>query len=66
VLSGLLPIDTHVAIKALADVALDTAMFNGHTTAADTLWTGTHLLLAPPAGMQLLLAGMQLPVRTYS
>ena len=37
VLSGLLPIDTHVAIKALADVALDTAMFNGHTTAADTL-----------------------------
>ena len=35
-------------------------MFNGHTTAADTLSTGTRLLLAPPAGMHLLL-----PVCTY-
>jgi len=44
VLSPLLPIDSHLAIKALADVALDTAMFNGHTTGADTLWTGTPLV----------------------
>ena len=44
VLSSLLPIDAHLAIKALADIALDTAMFNGHTTGADTLWTGTPLV----------------------
>ncbi len=43
-------------------ILLDTAMFmfNGHTTAADTLSTGTRLLLAPPTGMHLLL-----PVCTY-
>jgi hypothetical protein len=43
-------------------ILLDTAMFmfNAHTTAADTLSTGTRLLLAPPAGMHLLL-----PVCTY-
>jgi protein O-GlcNAc transferase len=44
VLSSLLPIDSHLAIKALSDIALDTAMFNGHTTGADTLWTGTPLV----------------------
>ena len=44
VLSGLLPIDSHLAIKALSDIALDTAVFNGHTTGADTLWTGTPLV----------------------
>ena len=44
VLSALLPIDSHVAIKALCDLGLDTAMFNGHTTGADTLWTGTPLV----------------------
>lgn len=44
VLSGLLPIDSHLASKALCDVALDTYMFNGHTTGADTLWTGTPLI----------------------
>ena len=44
VLSALLPIDTHLASKAQCDVALDTYMFNGHTTGADTLWTATPLI----------------------
>ena len=51
VLSSLLPIDTHVASKGLCDVALDTAMFNGHTTGADTLWTGSPLVSMP--GLQM-------------
>lgn len=52
VLSSLLPIDTHVASKALCDVALDTAMFNGHTTGADTLWTGSPLVSMPGVQMR--------------
>ncbi|EKX33775.1 hypothetical protein GUITHDRAFT_81153 [Guillardia theta CCMP2712] len=44
VLTSLLPIDSHLAIKAVADVALDTNMFNGHTTGADTLWSGLPLV----------------------
>jgi len=44
VMSGLLPIDSHLDIKATADIGLDTVVFNGHTTAADTLWTGLPLI----------------------
>lgn len=44
VMSSLLPIDSHLGIKAVADFGLDTVMFNGHTTAADTLWSGLPLI----------------------
>jgi len=40
-------VQTHVSAKSLADVALDTLPYNGHTTAADTLWAGVPLITLP-------------------
>jgi hypothetical protein len=47
VLSDLLPMDRHLSVKSLATLALDTLHFNGHTTAADTLWAGVPMLSLP-------------------
>jgi len=41
----------HLARGALADLALDTAPYNGHTTAGDATWMGTPLLTLPQDGM---------------
>jgi len=42
----------HLARAAVADLALDTAPYNGHTTAGDAVWMGTPLLTLPGDGMQ--------------
>ncbi len=34
----------HLARLALADLALDTRLYNGHTTSSDALWAGTPLV----------------------
>lgn len=47
VLSTLLPAEEHIVAKGLADFALDTLPFNGHTTGADTLWAGVPLISLP-------------------
>jgi len=36
----------HLARIALADIALDTRIYNGHTTTADALWAGVPLVAA--------------------
>ncbi|WP_144290437.1 O-linked N-acetylglucosamine transferase, SPINDLY family protein [Chitinilyticum litopenaei] len=38
------PAPLHLARLALADLALDTRIFNGHTTTSDALWAGVPLL----------------------
>eukprot|EP00960_Hanusia_phi_P064906 765954-Hanusia_phi.AAC.3 len=35
-----LPLHLHIPIKSLAHIALDTVLFNGHSTGLDTLWAG--------------------------
>jgi predicted O-linked N-acetylglucosamine transferase (SPINDLY family) len=37
----------HVARQGAADLFLDTAQFNGHTTIAESLWAGTPALTCP-------------------
>lgn len=39
-----LPLDAHLARLAEADIALDTAPYNGHTTTSDALWAGVPVL----------------------
>jgi predicted O-linked N-acetylglucosamine transferase (SPINDLY family) len=41
-----LPKDWHLKRLALADLALDTIAYNGHTTTADALWAGLPVLTA--------------------
>jgi len=41
---GKLPKDQHLARLALADLALDTRIYNGHTTSSDALWAGVPLV----------------------
>jgi protein O-GlcNAc transferase len=43
VFDGKLPKDQHLARLALADLALDTYICNGHTTSSDALWAGVPL-----------------------
>ncbi len=38
------PIDQHIARQQHADIMLDTAPYNAHTTASDALWQGIPLL----------------------
>ncbi|MCB5184274.1 tetratricopeptide repeat protein [Methylobacillus gramineus] len=38
------PMDQHLARHALADLFLDTAPYNAHTTASDALWMGLPLI----------------------
>ena len=40
VFTGKLPKDEHLARIALADLAIDTRIYNGHTTTSDALWAG--------------------------
>jgi len=40
IFSGKLPKDEHLARIALADLAIDTRIYNGHTTTSDALWAG--------------------------
>lgn len=42
-----LPLDLHLARHRAADLFLDTAPYNAHTTASDALWTGLPLLTLP-------------------
>ncbi len=37
----------HLSVKALADVAVDTPVFNHHTSALDILWASVPLLTMP-------------------
>ena len=39
-----IPVDEHLARQRLADLFLDTAPYNAHTTASDALWGGLPLL----------------------
>lgn len=41
------PRDLHVARCSLADVFLDTALVNAHTTACDVLWSGVPIVTLP-------------------
>ena len=40
VFAGLAPMDEHLARQKLADLFLDTFIFNAHTTATEALWVG--------------------------
>ncbi len=40
VFAGKMPKDAHLARHRLADLALDTRIYNGHTTTSDALWAG--------------------------
>ncbi|WP_282888981.1 UDP-N-acetylglucosamine-peptide N-acetylglucosaminyltransferase [Xanthobacter autotrophicus] len=42
-----LPQEEHLARLQLADLMLDTAPFNAHTTASDALWAGVPLVTCP-------------------
>ena len=44
VFSDVCPRDEHIHRGFLADLFLDTPAYNGHTTAADILWSGTPLI----------------------
>jgi predicted O-linked N-acetylglucosamine transferase (SPINDLY family) len=39
-----LPKDKHLRRLQLADLAVDTRIYNGHTTTSDTLWAGTPVI----------------------
>ena len=42
-----LPKSEHLSRHRLADLFLDTSVYNAHTTAADALWAGVPLLTSP-------------------
>jgi protein O-GlcNAc transferase len=44
IFTQLLPIDKHLARHQLADLLLDTATVNGHTTTSDALWAGVPVV----------------------
>lgn len=44
IFAGKLPKDEHLARLRLADLALDTRIYNGHTTTSDALWAGVPLI----------------------
>lgn len=45
-----LPLDRHLARHRLADLFLDTPVYNAHTTASDALWAGLPVLTCPGRG----------------
>jgi protein O-GlcNAc transferase len=44
IFAGRLPKDEHLARLKLADLALDTRIYNGHTTTSDALWAGVPIV----------------------
>jgi predicted O-linked N-acetylglucosamine transferase (SPINDLY family) len=44
VFAPMIPLEQHLARLALADLFLDTAPYNAHTTASDALWAGVPLV----------------------
>ena len=48
-LRGTLPKPDHLARVRLADLFLDTHLYNAHTTACDALWAGLPVLTCPGA-----------------
>jgi predicted O-linked N-acetylglucosamine transferase (SPINDLY family) len=44
VFAGRMPLSEHLARHALADLFIDTAPYNAHTTASDALWAGLPVL----------------------
>ncbi len=44
IFAGLLPKSAHLQRLALADLALDTRIYNGHTTTSDALWAGLPVI----------------------
>jgi predicted O-linked N-acetylglucosamine transferase (SPINDLY family) len=44
VFAEMLPKERHLARLQLADLALDTLYYNGHTTASDTIWAGVPVI----------------------
>jgi protein O-GlcNAc transferase len=44
IFSGPLPKDQHLARLRLADLCLDTRVYNGHTTTVDALWSGVPVV----------------------
>ena len=46
------PLPIHLARQRFADLFLDTAPYNAHTTASDALWAGLPVLTLPGQGMQ--------------
>lgn len=46
IFAGRLPKDRHMARVALADLALDTRVYGGHTTTSDMLWAGVPVVSA--------------------
>jgi predicted O-linked N-acetylglucosamine transferase (SPINDLY family) len=48
VFSSTFPAMEHVAIKGLADIALDTTPYNGHVSTGDTLKRPSQSLLLTP------------------
>jgi predicted O-linked N-acetylglucosamine transferase (SPINDLY family) len=47
VFANLKPKPQHLARMALADLVLDTHLYNGHTTSSDALWAGVPVLTWP-------------------
>ena len=46
------PKDAHLARAGLADLALDTRLYNGHTTTIDMLWAGVPVVTLPGTTFQ--------------
>jgi predicted O-linked N-acetylglucosamine transferase (SPINDLY family) len=46
------PKPQHLARASLADLALDTRLYNGHTTTIDMLWAGVPVVTLPGATFQ--------------
>ena len=50
VFAGPLPLDEHLARYRLADLFVDTVVYNAHTTASDALWAGLPVLTCKGEG----------------
>jgi predicted O-linked N-acetylglucosamine transferase (SPINDLY family) len=57
VFAGKVPMDEHLARQRLADLFVDTFVFNAHTTAADALWAGLPVVTKAGLGFAARVAG---------